>query len=76
MMTICRLVGGGGSRRLFLNGQFFTIRSLLDDEFRQPEINTNEQEEEEEEEEEDEAASVVDGRIALCLLFRVGRVGC
>lgn len=74
MMTICRLVGGGGSRRLFLNGQFFTIRSLLDDEFRQPEINTNEQEEEEEEE--DEAASVVDGRIALCLLFRVGRVGC
>lgn len=73
MMTICRLVGGGGSRRLFLNGQFFTIRSLLDDEFRQPEINTNEQEEEEEE---DEAASVVDGRIALCLLFRVGRVGC
>lgn len=73
MMTICRLVGGGGSRRLFSNGQFFTIRSLLDDEFRQPEINTNEQEEEEEE---DEAASVVDGRIALCLLFRVGRVGC
>ena len=72
MMTICRLVGGGGSRRLFSNGQFFTIRSLLDDEFRQPEINTNEQEEEEE----DEAASVVDGRIALCLLFRVGRVGC
>lgn len=74
MMTICRLVGGGGSRGLFSNGQFFTIRSLLDDEFRQPEINTNEQEEEEEEE--DEAASVVDGRIALCLLFRVGRVGC
>ena len=73
MMTICRLVGGGGSRGLFSNGQFFTIRSLLDDEFRQPEINTNEQEEEEEE---DEAASVVDGRIALCLLFRVGRVGC
>ena len=72
MMTICRLVGGGGSRGLFSNGQFFTIRSLLDDEFRQPEINTNEQEEEEE----DEAASVVDGRIALCLLFRVGRVGC
>ena len=72
MMTICRLVGGGGSRRLFSNGQFFTIRSLLDDEFRQPEINTNEQEEEEE----DEAASVVDGRIALCLLFRVCRVGC